>query len=216
MCRRSCSRTTSPSEARRGPRRARRSGSGLKRAAPVLLLLAAACASPEPAAFVHPRADLSGIKRVAVLPFESLTGEREAGRKVQDLFTIELLALELFEVAEPGEVVRAFAKVSLDPNAALDPSDIKKLSEVLKVQAFFLGAVSEYRERPIGSLTSPEVAVAIRLVEVESGQVLWTAAAGRSGLPWATRLFGVNEQSLQETSLEVVREALRTLTEGSG
>lgn len=219
---RCCSPTTSRFEAR-GGRRPGASSRATVTGRPALLIalfvavaLLSSCASTEPASFVHSRADLSGIQRVAVLPFESLTGEAEAGRRVQDLFTIELLAIGLFEVAEPGEVARAFAKASLDPNVPLDPPDIKKLAAVLNVQGFFLGAVSAYRERQIGSLASPEVALAVRMVEVESGQIVWSAATGRSGLAWATRLFGVNEQSLQQTSLDVVREALQTLVGGEG
>ncbi|MBI3845502.1 MAG: hypothetical protein HY292_12780 [Planctomycetes bacterium] len=150
---------------------------------------------------------------MAILPFESLTGEREAGRKVQDLFTVELLALDAFEVAEPGEVVRGFAKVGLESNGSLDPADIKKLGEVVKAQAFFIGSVNEYRERQVGTLTAPEVALTVRLVEVESGQILWSGTAGRSGLNWATRLFGVKESSLQQATLESVRDVLHTLVE---
>jgi polysaccharide biosynthesis protein PelC len=205
-----CRTCSSPTTSRSERPSARRLGAVV---ASLLALGIASCATPEPTAFVHPRADLSIIHRVAVLPFESLTGEREAGRKVQDLFTVELLSLDAFDVAEPGEVVRGFAKAGLDPNISLDPADFKKLGDTLKVQAFFVGAVSEYRERQIGTLNAPEVAISVRLVEVESGQVLWSGAGGRSGLDWATRLFGVKERSLQQSTLEAVRDVLHTLVE---
>jgi TolB-like protein len=181
----------------------------------VAFVASSGCGSAPPTpAWTHPRADLQQIKRVAVLPFESLTGEKEAGRKVQDLFTVELLGLDVFEVAEPGEVLRASATASINLSDPLGPDELKKLGAALKVQGFFMGSVMEYRERQVGSLTSPEVSIALRLVEVESGQIVWTAATGRSGLSWSTRLFGVKESSLQEVSLDVVREALSTLVGG--
>src|SRR5512135_3640145 len=56
--------------------------------------------------YLHKNADLGAITKVAVLPFEALTSEKTPGDKVQKIFYVELLSLDVFEVAEPGQVTK--------------------------------------------------------------------------------------------------------------
>jgi len=68
------------------------------------LTAASGCRSARTTKYLHPNMDLGVIKRVAVLPFENVTPDRAASDKVQKVFLTELLALEAFEVVEPGQV----------------------------------------------------------------------------------------------------------------
>ena len=56
--------------------------------------------------YVHPSADLTYIKTVAVVPFENLTQERGAGEKVVNVVAAEVLRRGVFDVVEFGEVTK--------------------------------------------------------------------------------------------------------------
>src|SRR6266545_8289844 len=113
--------------------------------------------------------DLGALRRVAVLPFESLVQDRTAGEKVQKIFLTELLSLETFEVAEPGQVTKILKAERIESTESLGPADFKRLGEALKVQGVFLGSVVDYTESRGGSTPAPEVTIQLRLVETQSG-----------------------------------------------
>lgn len=172
----------------------------------VATLSLSACAS-ERSFYVHPFADLSTVKQVAVLPLENMTTDRFAGERVREVITVELLSLGVFDVVDSGRVTQVLAKRSLASVTALGPEQIKQLGEDLDCQALLLGSVMEYRERRAGTFTAPEIALALRMVDVETGIVIWSVAEARTGLDVWTRLFGVG----QETQTEAVRRLLHEL-----
>jgi len=162
--------------------------------------------------YVHPNADISAIKRVAVLPFENLTGDRAAAENVHHIFLTELLALNVFEVAEPGEVLHALRSERIDSLEALSPADFKKIGAALKVDGLFLGTLANFEEKGGGGGTSaPEVSIQSKLIEVQSGVTIWSVSQTRSGAGAAKKLFGVGGESLLEAARTVVRAELRSL-----
>lgn len=165
-----------------------------------------------PTTYMHPSLDISYVEKVAVMPFENHTREQYAQEKMKEVFIIELLAAGAFDVVEPGEVSKAMAEsgVRLD-SSSLNVEDIKKVGQALQVQALFFGAVEEYREIRVGNTTSPEVSVSLRMVDVESGSIVWSVSHTRGGAGWKTRLFGVSGGTLSEFSRKVLREAVGTL-----
>ena len=72
----------------------------------LLLLVFLSCAHP-PRIYLRPQTDLSDFKKIAVLPFDNLSGEEGAGEKMTEIFIIELLRNGKFSVAEPGRVKKA-------------------------------------------------------------------------------------------------------------
>ncbi len=155
--------------------------------------------------------DLGALRRVAVLPFESLVQDRTAGEKVQRIFLTELLSLEAFEVAEPGQVTKLLKAERVESTDSLGPADFKRIGESLKVQGIFLGAVVDYAENRSGTAPAPEVTIQLRLVETQSGVTVWSASRTRSGTTASARLFGIGGQSLTEVSRQLLREELSTL-----
>ena len=77
----------------------------------VLALLAGCSRRMKPTKFTNPRFDFSFIERVAVLPFENLSGDRQAAWRVTRLTSTELLASGAVDVVEAGEVQSALAKI---------------------------------------------------------------------------------------------------------
>ena len=177
-----------------------------------LLLLVAGCRTTRSTQtrFLHKNADLAAIGKVAVLPFDNLSQDRSAGDKVQKIFYLELLSLDVFEVAEPGQVtkvIRAGAG-SLD---ALGANDYQKLGKDLGVEALFVGSVIDFAEGRTGTNSTPDVTIQLRLIETQTGATIWSAGQTRSGASASTRLFGVGGESLTEAARRVVKSELQTL-----
>ncbi len=172
---------------------------------------AGGCASSSTTKYIHPNADLSAIKKVAVLPFENLSQDRTAGEKVQKIFLTELLSLEAFDVIEPGQVSKLLRSERVDSVETLGPADFKRIGEALKVQGLFLGSVVDFADTRTGSTPTPDVTIQLRLVEVQSGVTIWSASRTRSGATASARLFGVGGQSLTEAARQLLREELSTL-----
>ena len=176
------------------------------------VLLAAGCASSSPTTkYVHPNMDLGAVKRVAVLPFETLTQDHSSAEKVHKIFLTELLSLDAFEVVEPGQVTKVLRAEHIDSMEALGPAELKRVGDALKAQGLFLGTVVDYAENRTGSTPSPDVTIQLRLVETQSGVTVWSASRSRSGATTSARLFGVGGQSLTEASRQLIKDELSTL-----
>lgn len=180
-------------------------------AAGAALAILSRCASTPTTKYLHPNADLTAIKKVAVLPFENLSQERSAGDKVQKLFLTELLSLETFDVVEPGQVTKLLKTERIESIDSLGPPELKKLGEALKVQGLFLGSVVDYADNRSGSTPAPDVTIQLRLVEVQSGVTIWSASRTRSGATTSAKLFGVGGQSLTQAARQLIKEELSTL-----
>ncbi|MBI5362428.1 MAG: hypothetical protein HZA53_04555 [Planctomycetes bacterium] len=179
----------------------------------LLTLGAAGCASNriEPAVYMHPNADLSVYERVAVLPLENLSTERFAADRVRELLVVELSAKGLFEVVESGEVNRVMRMKNLAGAAEVGPELIQQLGAELKVQALLTGSVIEFREQRAGTLNAPDIALSLKLLDVETGLVIWSVTDARTGLGVWTRLFGVGEEDQTTAARKLIRDLLSTL-----
>ncbi len=173
-----------------------------------LALLASGCRSTQ-TRYIHKNADLGAITKVAVLPFENLTAEKNAGDKVQKIFYLELLSMEIFDVAEPGLVAKAIRGGSTPET--FGPADFQRLGKELGADAFFTGTVVDFDEARTGTTPTPDVTVQLRLIETHSGTTIWSAGQTRSGASAGTRLFGIGGESLTEAARRVVRSELKTL-----
>jgi TolB-like protein len=176
----------------------------------VFALAVAACGGPS--RYVNSRADLGAIKRVAVLPFENLTTDKLCAERIHRIFITELLNYETFELVEPGQVVRAMRRDSLDPST-LTPEDIKRVGENLKAQALFLGSVLEYDEgRGSGSAPSPRVKLLIRLVDTQTATTLWSVSRTGGGTTISARLFGIGGTPASAVAEQLIRDELAQLS----
>jgi TolB-like protein len=173
-----------------------------------LSLLVSGCGTMQQTKYLHKNADLGAITKVAVLQFENLTPERSAGDKVQKIFYLELLAADVFEVTEPGQVVKVTRSQAVD---SLGPADFQRIGKDLGVDGIFLGTVVDFAETRSGSTPTPEITVQLRLIETHTGATVWSTGQTRSGAAVSTRLFGVGGESLTEAARRVVRSELSTL-----
>ncbi len=155
--------------------------------------------------------DFSTIHRVAVLPFQNFSSERNAEDMVRQLVISELLAANLVEVTVPGDANAAIEKMGIKTPAALDAEQIKALGSALKVQAVILGSVDRFGEARTGTVSAPEVALTLMMAETNAGTVVWSVTKSEGGASFMARYFGARTATMSEATLKVVRESIQTL-----
>jgi hypothetical protein len=176
------------------------------------LLGLAGCAQQQPAHFAAETLELGYVKRVVVLPLENHTDESHAHERFHDAVTTEILRRGLFEVVEKGEAQR-FLREELvrKEQAALDQATAKRLGQELNVQAYLAGAVEDFSERQNGSYSYPVVAATLRMVDVNTGQIIWQSSGTESGYKTFDRLFGFVSEDINQISYRLAQRLLGTI-----
>lgn len=163
--------------------------------------------------YTHPDADMSFYSRVGVIPFKSLCADPLAGQKFTGEFTTALLSAGVFEIIDPG-VFSTFlsqATGSRQPEDALTVDQLKKIAEVAGVQGIFVGNVSQYEMMSTSSGSFPVITVEARLVDLNTGNVVWKVSVADRGGP-KTPIIGVNEtHTLGALSQELSRRMVAKL-----
>lgn len=163
--------------------------------------------------YINPNANFTYIKKVAILPFNNFAGDRYAGEKVRANLTIEMMSRGVFEIAEQGEVSKVLelvlraAGVTEGGVGNVDKETLKLIGERLGVQAVVLGTVYEYQ----GQGASSVVSIAARMIDTNSGIVLWTAKSDVSGTSVARKIIGIEEYDVTSLSRKAVKQVVDTL-----
>lgn len=143
--------------------------------------------------------DLGGT--LAVVPFESLAGDPNAGLILADLMSQELAARELSGLRSQEEVNALLAPLA---GEVVPP---KKLGALLDADYLLVGSVTEYRYRQ-GLGTEPVVAVSLRLLDGRTGEAVWGVAREAMG---RSSLF--REQSVSEVARKLCAMVANDLLE---
>jgi hypothetical protein len=178
-----------------------------------LLLLYACAGRGTPSFYIRQDYDFSYIKKVAVLPLDNLTTEKFAADAVRQVVICELLSTGLVDVAVPGEAEGAVDKLGVKSIRSLNADQIKTIGNVLKVQAVVFGAVDKFGEVRIGNISAPEVTITLMMADVGSGSIIWSVTKTGGGASFMARHFGAKSETMSETVIRVVREAIQTLYE---
>jgi hypothetical protein len=150
-----------------------------------LLPLLAGCGGPR--VFLHPEADLSFYERVGVVPFISANGDQAVALAATGGFVTELLIAGGYDVAEPGDfMVRAALAAGgadLMRSRPLNSDQIKALADSTLVQAIFEGWVRDFEMVRVGQGSYPLVSIEVRMIDAETGKLLWMGSRTRRGGP---------------------------------
>ena len=149
------------------------------------------------------------VVRVAVLPFENQTTSLRAGQTAADLLVCQLLATGAISVMDPSEVADLLRRENLDSADAGRLPSAQRLGRLLQVSHVLYGSVTEYRYKP-GLSETPAVGITARLVEVASGEVVWTASHARLGSSW------FREDGLARVAQRVAHDMATHLTAALG
>jgi len=175
-----------------------------------LLVFVSGCATSTSTQYVRQNVDYRSIKKIAVLPFESLTTDEYAGEKIRKSVITELLSRGV-DVVEPGEVTRVLIEQKIKSLSSVRTTDLQNLAKTLGVEALMMGSVEAYGISRGISVSYPEVSINVRLVEASSGNIIWSVCQTSGGPGFWTRHFGAEGVSLSEAANKVVKEAIDTL-----
>lgn len=156
--------------------------------------------------YMRENTSMAFIKSVAVMPFEGST----RAPRIRELTTTQLLASGIMEVIDKGRIDSFLSQEAISPGAPLDAFTIKRLGESLKVNAILLGSVEE-TEAARGNSTFSEMILTLRLIDTETGLLIWQASGRGSGYSLADRLFGFAPKDTFTVSLELLNDMFATM-----
>lgn len=173
-----------------------------------LLLSLPGCSSSAPPieSYLRENVNLALIQTIAVLPFEG--GGRSA--RIRELTITQLLANNIFDIVDKGLVDKFLQQEAINPGTPLDTFTLRRLGESLGVKVVLLGSVEEVTNSR-GSASYPEITMTLRLVECETGKVLWQASGMGSGYSTADRLFGLAPKDRFQVTLDLLYDLMATM-----
>jgi len=177
----------------------------------LLLAVLLCCYSRPPGIQVRPGEGPSPLTKIAILPFDNLSGEEGAGEKMTEIFVVELMRTGKFEVVEPGRVKKAMMEKRIRTTRDLDLDAARWLGETLGLDLILVGSVLEFEIQESQNKPVPVVTVTARLLKADSGATVWAAYQSRKGDDRET-LFGWGRiTSLSQLGDVVASEMLRNL-----
>ncbi|OGS52552.1 MAG: hypothetical protein A3J79_07550 [Elusimicrobia bacterium RIFOXYB2_FULL_62_6] len=198
------------------------------------LFLFSACAAPRTA--VNPRADFSAIKRVAVLTFGGSGGELASDLLTQSLLAHGADVVERSQLGAVMREQSLSSSSSFDPAtarqlgkllgvdalfvgsvaASTPPSTylVNTSNQTLIASVTQLNGGSVYSDGSLLGMpnsqlvsTTAEVSLVTRMVDVQTGSILWSASMSYDGLDVQTAMSGITDAFV--TSLDPIWPALR-------
>jgi TolB-like protein len=169
-------------------------------------LILAGCGSKTSAkVFTRQDVDYSFIERIAVMPFENNSGDRYAAVRARNVTITQVLELGLYDTVEKILVDNVLYEEGVQ-GSAFDPLTLKRIGQRLLVQAVLLGNVDHVG----GNI----MALTLRLVEVNSGLILWQTSGRTSTESFSRDLVGVRGDDSYMVTLKLVRKLLQKAPAG--
>jgi TolB-like protein len=170
------------------------------------------CASNTQQSYVDETLGVGFVKKIAILPFENNTSEKFVEERLRDTVTTEILSRALFDVVEKGELQRFLRQeVLAKKENLLDLQTAKRMGQELSVEAYLAGSVDDFTENRNGSYTYPVLAATFRLVDANTGKILWQVTASESAYSTWDRIFGLASEDSNQIGFILVRKMLDTL-----
>lgn len=118
----------------------------------------------------------SSISKVAVMPFKAPT--ELIGSSVSDIFVTEMLRARRYTLVERGQIDRVLGETEL-ALAGLSDSAAIEAGRMLGADGVILGTVDEYGTVAHRGRTYPVVGASIRLIDCDTGRVMWSVGHAR-------------------------------------
>lgn len=179
----------------------------------VILSQLAGCASqPKSEATYHdPNMDFGLVQSVGVLPFVDLSQTGKAGERVRDVFMTMLQAQVDVYVIPAGEVARSIARIQPEDPTAPTTEELIRLAENLEADVLITGTVLEYGEVRSGAAAATVCTVSAKMLEGQTGTVVWSASASRGGVGASERLLGGGGQPMNIVTTQAVNDLIDQL-----
>ena len=157
--------------------------------------------------------DFSAVRMVAVMPFRNLTTDDEAGERVRDAFMGMLLATDAIYVLPPGEVNRGISRVGTRAPDSPTVEEVKKMREILEVDAVITGVLREYGAVRSGTAEGNIVSLSLQLIETQTGSTVWSASSTKGGISLKDRMLGSGGRPMNDVTTQVIDDLLNQLFE---
>lgn len=132
----------------------------------------------------------SSIKKVAILPFDNLTKQKDVEKLLSALMTTTLLNADTFESVEDVRYVASVMKMlKIKRTEILDRDLVLKMGETMRCEAIIIGEIEAYE---IGKKdTSTDISISATMLDTRSGDILWTANLTNSATTSVGKVFGI-------------------------
>lgn len=150
----------------------------------ILIIVVCGCATSEE--FIRPGTDLSKYKRIAVLPFVDYPYQPGSGVLLADIVSMELLKQGI-NVIDRSMTSKILNELSLGSTGIIDESTAPRIGQLLGVSALLTGSINKYNTsftniqvvqgEPPAYMPSSAVSLSLKLIDVETGQIVWAASA---------------------------------------
>ncbi len=148
------------------------------------------------------------LKKIAVLPFYNISERRDAGKMVANNFVTEIFIDGRYRVEEPGNVIQFMLHENVSVVGEMGIDRIKILGRRLGVDGVLVGIVDAFDD---GARSSPRVSITARLVDSETGTIVWSASDNKSGDDYIIA-FGVGKvRSANALAQKVVRHMIKKI-----
>ncbi|OIN99102.1 MAG: hypothetical protein COX65_08205 [Elusimicrobia bacterium CG_4_10_14_0_2_um_filter_56_8] len=156
-------------------------------------------------------------RRIGVVEFEnkSAYGQGRLGGAASDILVTELVKSGKFIVVERDRMNKIMEEQKLQSQGMTDPQTVAKIGQVMGLEAIVVGSVSQFGVKKEGSdylLTQSkrqvaDVTVDIRLIDVQSGQVIMADSGKGRAKTTKSSFLGMGTKGGYDETLE--GEALR-------
>ncbi|UCD64860.1 MAG: hypothetical protein JSW34_05350 [Candidatus Zixiibacteriota bacterium] len=157
---------------------------------------------------------LPSSSRVAVLPFENLSGREKAAEKLTDYFQTTMTGRDRFELVEFGVLYDHLRQFRIRSSTLLTDEQIDSLAASLDLSFILVGSALEYEEFDNNYLGRvPQVSFNCRLIDCATGKTVWVATSNRSG-DSGELVFGIGAvRSADDLARRMVSEAVDDLSD---
>jgi TolB-like protein len=187
----------------------RRSPSALARSGVCLVLAAVVGCAGSGRPREHAGAVPTDHPRIALLPFDNLSGREEQERRFTHTFLATLVKTGACEVVDLGRVEAVMESQRLRSAGALTPDQMTAVGESLDVRYLMLGSILEAGTVRTQEGDAPTVGASLRLVEVASGRIVWADVHVRTGDDRETIFGWGRERSAERLLTRLAEEMLQ-------
>lgn len=143
------------------------------------------------------------IKKVALLPFRAPT--ELIGASVADLFVTELLRAGKYELVERSQMSKVLGETELSL-AGLSNAKAIEAGKMMGAEGVIIGTVDEYTKTAVKGKTFPVVGVSARLIDCQSGKIIWSVDMAKRSEDKYDTLPGHARRVIHEMTAALYRE----------
>jgi hypothetical protein len=146
--------------------------------------------------------------KIAILPLENLTDQKDAARVVDTLLHQRLAERLNVSVVQPADLRAGIVALGFRAPSQMSPEQLRKLGDALGTALFVRGAIFRYGHSEDGA----DVELYLSLVDVATGRIVWSGLHRRTGQEYQGLLqFGALREpiSLADRTVAELLDAFR-------